>query len=118
MKRKEFNEMVSKEINHLRTHATDEEKSRLDFETFDRSDDRYCIYGQMTGNCFPDRAKVLMPKIYDRISGKKGYSFNFQSFKKGIYFTALEKYLFMVNSKKHLEIINYIKGDSQILLID
>jgi hypothetical protein len=110
MKRKVFNEMVSKEINHLRTHATYEEKGRLDFETFDRSDDTYCIYGQMTGDCHSDRSKELMPKIFQSIGIKY--------FKEGGYFTALEKYLFMVNSEKHEEIINYIKGDSQILLID
>jgi hypothetical protein len=110
MERKVFNEMVSKEINHLRTHATAEEKSKLDFISFDYQDHEHCIYGQMTGDCFSDRAKELMPKTYT--SASIGF------FNKGENFTALEKYLFMVNSKKHLEIINYIKGDSQILLID
>jgi hypothetical protein len=118
MKRKEFNEMVSKEINHLRTHATDEEKGRLDFENFDHNDNTSRIYGQMTLSCHSDRANALKPEIYAKISDKLGNDFSKKSFAKGASFTALEKYLFMVNSKKHLEIINYIKGDSQILLID
>ena len=60
-----MNDSVRKEINLLRIHATDEEKSRLNIDTFNGGYTDSCIYGQMTGNCCSERAKELIKLCVD-----------------------------------------------------
>lgn len=56
----QLKEDVKKEAEALRVHATKEELGRLDFDYLDSSDRRYCIYGQMTGNCYSERSAELI----------------------------------------------------------
>lgn len=53
---------VTHEIEMLKKYATDEEKSFLEFGSFDPNNPNNCIYGQMTGDCESARAKELMDK--------------------------------------------------------
>lgn len=54
-------ELVVDEALKLRKYATKEEKERLDFETMICTETG-CIYGQMTGNCYSERALLLKSK--------------------------------------------------------
>lgn len=56
----QLKEDVRKEAEALRVHATIEERERLDINRLDSTDRRHCIYGQMTGNCFSERAAELI----------------------------------------------------------
>lgn len=51
---------VMKEIDNIKKYATKEEIAALDVENIDPDSSERCIYGQMTGNCFGDRANVLV----------------------------------------------------------
>lgn len=105
--------MVQVELDTIKEKATDEEKARLDFDTFDYGLWYLCVYGQMTGSCFSERAKELCPKNF--------YSLYSRSYKKGGLCTSLEKYLVRVankdgsNSEKHRELIEYIKGERETI---
>lgn len=124
MEREKFVKLVIKEIETIKKKATNEEIARLNFNVFDASRIDRCIYGQMTGNCDSARALKLMPKKYDEIgfNDSSAYSkdyiqFEVQDFTKGNYFTALEKYLFMVKAPVHRHIISYLKGRTKVLKI-
>lgn len=128
MKKKDFLLEVKKELDYIKLHATDEEKSKLDFSTFDHSFGTNCIYGQMTGKCDSRRARELYTKTFNRIGGQNfsinpRLKFNEMLMVGGDGYTALEKYLFLVatpndnKSKKHKEIIDYIKGNLEEIKI-
>lgn len=51
---------VLKEINNIKINATKEEINNLNIETLKPSQMSYCIYGQMTGDCFNPRATELI----------------------------------------------------------
>lgn len=115
MKKAEFLLEVKAEIDNIKTQATKEELSKLTIEGFDHNHDSKCIYGQMTGDCDSHRAITLAPKVYYNIGD--GHTFAKQQFEKkegdlrGFnYYTALEKYLFMVKKPTHSKIIDYLKG--------
>lgn len=56
----QLKEDVRKEAQALRVHATKEERERLSFSTLNPSNIDRCIYGQMTGNCYSERAALLI----------------------------------------------------------
>lgn len=58
---------VIEEIHAIKTHATDEEKSKLDFHTFSPYNSQNCIYGQMTGECRSERAVKLIELCCKRL---------------------------------------------------
>lgn len=73
MKSPELIELVRKEADALRAHATQEEKDKLNIRTLDPQNMHNCIYGQMTGSCYSRRAhtlldvcavKMITPKMY------------------------------------------------------
>lgn len=55
-------EEVKKEALRLKKTATQEERDRLDFRNLNPLLADQCIYGEMTGNCYSDRAKELFDK--------------------------------------------------------
>lgn len=119
--RKIFLQLVKEELDTIKVKAMDYEIASLDFDSFNHSSADYCIYGQMTGECTSDRAKELYPKLYDevRVNFLCGYNEPTRGFySKGSNFTPLEKYLFLVKSDKHLEVINYLKGEIDTIEIN
>lgn len=116
MKKQEFLKLVHDEIETIKKRATKKEIAKLDFSTFDHESGNNCIYGQIAGDCSSVRAKRIMKKSFRRLVAayRVGYNdplFSQQSFEKGRFFTALEKYLFLKESKpKHKKIIKYLKG--------
>lgn len=118
MKKEIFLNLVMVEIDHIKEHATSEEKDKLNLETFDNSFGDKCIYGQMTGNCNTKRAKELYPKTFVDVPNFDIYiPFSKQSTASGTDLTALEKYLYMVKAPIHKQIIDYIKGLTTILIL-
>ena len=117
MKKEEFLQMVKDELDTIKTTATKNEIQRLDFKIFDEASSELCIYGQMTSHCSSARAFELMPKKFEFFAGE---SFSFVpfskiSFREGTKFTALEKYLVMVDKKMHKQIIQYLKGEINVI---
>ena len=51
---------VKVEADNIKKHATQEEINRLEFGILDPKNSKLCIYGQMTGSCFSDRANELV----------------------------------------------------------
>ena len=113
--KKDFHQMVLEEANHLRKHATDEEKSNLDFDNLDILSPRYCIYGKMTGNCDSNRAIELYKKT---LGGVQEEFKSFSEYKdhgtfEGSHYqfrTPIEIYITIEGSKNE-QLIKYIKGE-------
>lgn len=63
----ELTDAVEAEARALRNHATQDEIDMLDFDELDPLDPDQCIYGQMTGNCYSDRAKELIELCCNRV---------------------------------------------------
>lgn len=128
MDKQEFLQEVQEELDNIKAKATKKEISNLTYKALMHDSPSSCIYGLMTGGCKTDRAIELAPKDYYRVqldevekdvwtilNGENFYSFEEQDFNKSSHigygdFTALEKYLFMVNPLKHKQIIKYLKG--------
>jgi hypothetical protein len=53
-------QLAQAEAAALSIHATEEEKGRLDLETLDPGHYELCVYGQMTGDCYSERALELL----------------------------------------------------------
>ena len=116
MKKTEFLQMVLQEADHLREHATDEEKGKLDFSQLEVSHYTMCIYGQMTGSCYSSRAFTLYSKLLDGESvDKSGYTFSVLNEKGNFKLnnprcTPIEVYITMKGAKNE-SLISYIKGE-------
>lgn len=54
------------EIEGIRTHAAIVEKEKLNFRRIDPTNEKLCIYGQMTGDCSSERAYELIEKCCAR----------------------------------------------------
>lgn len=63
----QFLKDVMHEIDALKEHATPQEKLNLSFSSFDCTHPEYCIYGQLAGVCYSERAKDLMDKCCIRV---------------------------------------------------
>jgi hypothetical protein len=112
MKKVDFLALVQNELDTIKAKATKEEIGKLELSKFAHTSAYDCVYGLMTGNCNSDRAKEIFGKTFYSIPKWIDYEpFSKQSFKKGNGFTPLEKYLYMVNSLKHKEIIQYLKNE-------
>jgi len=113
---------VQQEIDNLREYATDEQKSKLDFSNFDPDKVHYCIYGQMTGNCYSQEAIKLMKKCLVKgvLVGSDPlvseiiprYKFPFSRRHSLIYrrHSVLENFI-VFYPENNEDIIKYIKGD-------
>jgi len=104
---------VRAEIKRIKRLATAEEIAKLDFSTFKHTNVMTCIYGQMTGHCYSDRARAIMPKSFDEISA--GTKYKEMTFKKGDDFTYMEKYLYICKPNTHKHIIEFLKDEVEVL---
>jgi hypothetical protein len=124
MKKEKFIAKVQKELAKIKKLATPEELAKLKFKMYDPNDPSYCIYGLMTGNAGSDRAKVFKKKQFQFVgqlpnSGKDSRKFEDHSFDKGEKFTALEKFLMMVEGKKEVKgLFKYLKGKTETINLD
>lgn len=63
----ELKELVLEEATNLRKFATKEEIKQLDASTIDPSNIERCVYGQMTGTCYSERAIELIENCCSRV---------------------------------------------------
>ncbi len=120
---------VLDEATKLKSCATQEELEMLSFGRLKPDDKNKCIYGQMTGNCFSERATELLSccavpysgdvDVYIRTRAK---SFNdknradvLEEF--NLVFSAIEFYITHRNAQNN-NLINYLKGDKETLTIE
>jgi hypothetical protein len=118
--------LVVKEATKLRKEVTESELGNLSIHLSNLNPDNpsRCIYGQMTGNCFSKRANKLIVKCAERvysIDEERGGSL-FDDAKlngkpkktkrrHGKYFSPIEMYIYLSNSKKGKKaLLQYIKG--------
>lgn len=113
-------ELVKIEADGIKIYANDAEINKLDFSELDPSEEKFCIYGQMTGSCYSHRAADIISKITKPFSHLID---NFKPAREVLFdeklpfrcdFTPIEFYIFQKDAKNE-NIINYIKGKSEIL---
>jgi hypothetical protein len=111
--KKDFLNMVMKEINRIKKEATKEEIGELNFNTLNPYLSITCIYGQMTGSCTSARAKILHPKTFKETADKR-WTFNdwvkSKDSELGCMVTPLEVYITLKDSKNK-KVIQYLKGE-------
>jgi hypothetical protein len=59
--------LVKEEAKNLKKHATKEELDNLNIEYLDSEDYEKCVYGQLTGDCFSERAEYLILNSCERV---------------------------------------------------
>lgn len=121
--------LVIKEATRLKKHATKEELSKLDFDTLHPDHWQRCIYGQMTGDCFSQRAYELIlecaPRVYvaplsdstscglepdGKLNGKP-HSIKHHSVRGDYYFSPIERFIYLPGNKgKTKKLISFLKG--------
>ena len=131
---------ILKEIENIKIHATDAEKEKLDFSMFSGGMSGHCIYGLMTGNCYSKRAGELIKKCVsgkgivgmgighrsseeypslDQFVGMNNFLPDLQkSIKSGLIrtlHTKLEWYVFKLSREQVKPIIDYIKGNTDVV---
>lgn len=114
--------LVLQEIDNLKIHATQDEIAKLDFTTFKPFKADRCIYGQMTGSCFSDRATSLLnlcavpysyyTSSYERYLREPDFRRKPGDWQRG--FSALEFYVDSIYDGNE-QIIAYLKGEIQTL---
>ena len=59
--------LVRQEAKNIKENATKQEIERLKIKSLDPSNTEGCIYGQMTGNCYSERANALIVKCATKV---------------------------------------------------
>ena len=115
MSKREFLELVRKELDHIKKEATKEEVSRLDFRDFHHG--WYKVFYK------PIFEKLRKGKYIQNHKVRTFAPFYTQSFQKGENFTALEKYFFMTANKdgtpseQHKNIFDYLKNRKRKIIL-
>lgn len=139
--KKQFLADVLHEATVLRNIMTDDEKKKLDFYSLDPNKQALCIYGQATGDCESNRAKVLMDaacvrmtdtsqfeknpadlfkeqeNIWDKIRPMINGSYTDRSWTNSLHNTRIYDYLSMIetyiclDTANNKDLIAYIKGE-------
>lgn len=116
---KELKELVKQEADNLIIHATLEERNRLDFETMIAKHSDNCIYGQMTGHCFNERALELLEKctVPFSVFATEFIEPSNDNFIRSLSrdFSPIEFFICQKNGGKNKNLINYLKGNSTTL---
>jgi hypothetical protein len=60
-------QLVIEEATNLKKHVSKEELNKLNFDRLNSERIDLCVYGQMTGNCFSERATYLMKTCCKRV---------------------------------------------------
>ena len=138
--KKQFLDEVKQEIENIKFYATDKEKQKLDFDTFDPDKTNFCVYGQLTGHCEYTKAIKLIRKCCKRyFHFKENYFFaddvfTFKNIKESVngdkmpddfknnkrnyrYHSLLEGFIKLKNANNK-NIISYIKGKTTKLFLE
>ena len=131
--------LVKEEARNLKKKATKTELSNLDFKELNPSTPHRCIYGQITGDCFEERAKNLIEKCATKIyqykenmnglynselNGKPNFEiqsrkgFSFLCTPDIIHYSPIECFITNPLNKRNgnnKTLINYLKGKTKTL---
>lgn len=124
---RKLKEKVIQEATKLKTCATKEELKRLDFRTFAPDKKQYCIYGQLTGNCFSDRALELLNccaipyscriTSYQRTRAKFNENNRKNNDSDNWVFSAIEYYICR-NGARNSNLLSFLKGKRKTLTLE
>lgn len=120
-------ELVRHEAYALKFFASKEELNKLDFSKLNPNHENNCIYGQMTGCCWSDRAISLLNDCTEPYSyslneyfypskNKFTYGSLFKD-RAGVNFSPIEFYIFRPESNNET-LIKFLKGEIEELTID
>lgn len=127
-KKETLHSLVKAEAESLRIKAKKKELDNLDFNSLKPNDITLCVYGQMTGHCYSDRAGKLINscavKVYttddtlsDALLGKKlGNSPKKEQ--RDYYFSPIEVFIYKKENQKNGNnkmLIDYLKGKRKTL---
>ncbi|MEK6879624.1 MAG: hypothetical protein AABY22_08460 [Nanoarchaeota archaeon] len=121
-------ELVIQEANNLKKYAAKIEIERLDFEILNPSSYSKCIYGQLTGDCFSQRAENLIKscctKIYKNsytvgsLSNLKEIHDDIETIKRDMFYNShwspIEVFIYKPANQKNgnnEQLVKFIKGE-------
>jgi len=111
---------VAQEAENIKKYATPEEIDRLNFDTLNPTIMDECIYGQMTGDCFAERACNLIQKCAVRYIADQSITFilndGFERIKKYVNGTHVEDLYKNRGGRISEEIFHYSAIEAYILL--
>ena len=118
---KNLKKLVIQEAENLKQSATSEELARLDFTKLYGGDPRYCVYGQVAGGCFNERATMLLNNCAKPFSSFISF---FQDANHEYFyddgsrcFSPLEFYILQANAKNET-LIAFLKSERETLTTD
>lgn len=130
---KVLKELVIKEAQNLRKFAYKSELARLSAEHIDAEHSEKCVYGQMTGDCFSNRANNLIikccEKVYKVVNRFEDENYIQKAKLNGAphkvqgtdrnhtYYSPIEKALITMTNKQKQELVNYLKGETETLVL-
>jgi hypothetical protein len=135
----QLKEDVRKEAEALRVHATKEERERLNIMELNPDIITDCIYGQMTGDCYTERACALISKCacrfvkdpnlpviksegFDRvakfINGEQvdGLHENRNQADEPVHYSAIEAYILLPEANNE-NLISFLRGETETLTL-
>lgn len=115
MTTQQLKQEVIKEAYNLKKYAEIYEIDRLSFKELDSDDVNLCIYGQMTGWCFSERADELLSNCAVLISYSV-HEINTDGIALFRKFSAIEIYINMIRDGNE-NLINFLKGNKEQLTI-
>jgi len=119
--------LVKIELSNLMVYASENERRSINVNYLYPTASNYCIYGQMTGSCFSERALELVKKcaipVSETIEYRKAELDHLNSPEKfgedaegRDYFSALEVYIVTEHGRERKkEIVDFLKGYRQDL---
>lgn len=124
---KKLKQRVLEEATLLKQHATPEEIHKLDVDWIDPTNFEQCIYGQMTGNCYSERAHELLAKcavwpysieLDGYVKTQMGVT-RWMNFRNGSSngFSPIEYYIYNRPDKIPV-LVNYLKGNRELTIED
>ena len=124
---KKLKQRVLEEATLLKQHATPEEIKSLDLNTIEPNHFDQCIYGQMTGNCYSERAHELLAKcaiwpysieLDTYVKTQMGVTrwIKFRKFDGGA-FSPIEYYIYHRPDKISV-LVDYLKGNRELTVED
>ncbi len=133
----QLKEDVRKEAEALKVHATKKELVRLDISKLRPDNMSRCVYGLMTGNCYNERAAILINNcairyfrdgvissleingfqgIHEFINGSTVDDFvtSRRNMEKAVHFSAIEAYILLPEAN-NANLIAFLRGETETL---
>ena len=121
--------LVIKEAKALKKNATKAERSRLNFASLNPEQSYFCIYGQLTGDCWSIRATKLIRECAERVYVQHGSDPLDECELNGKptpttdreYFSPIECFIYFKKNKRNgnnKNLIDYLSGKSKKLIIN